>query len=43
MFAKYDKSGDGTLDLMELFELMHGNRNAMDPFGVSMSHRPTSI
>ncbi|KKY32758.1 putative caleosin domain protein [Diaporthe ampelina] len=33
MFAKYGKSGDGTLTLGELFQLMHGNRNAMDPFG----------
>ncbi|KAG8162152.1 hypothetical protein KVR01_007917 [Diaporthe batatas] len=33
MFAKYDKKGDGTLTLTELFQLMHGNRNAADPFG----------
>lgn len=35
MFAKYDKKGDGTLTLAELFQLMHGNRNVADPFGVS--------
>lgn len=40
MFAKYDKSGDGTLTLWELFQLMSGNRNAMDPFGVSIALRP---
>lgn len=34
MFAKYDKEGDGTLTLRQLFDLMSGNRNAMDPFGV---------
>jgi len=33
MFAKYDKSGEGALTLKELFQLMHGNRNAADPYG----------
>ena len=42
MFAKHDKSGDGALTLTELFELMHGNCNVMDPFGESPNHRPTS-
>lgn len=42
MFTKYDKSGDGTLTLTDLFELMHGNRNVMDPFGVSMMLQPRS-
>ncbi|KAH8777400.1 Caleosin [Diaporthe sp. PMI_573] len=42
MIAKHDKSGDGALTLMELFQLMHGNCNVMDPFGESPNHRPTS-
>ncbi|KAF7173537.1 hypothetical protein CNMCM5623_005760 [Aspergillus felis] len=33
MFAKYDRDQDGSLTLGELFEMMHGNRCAMDPFG----------
>lgn len=35
MFAKYDVDHDGTLTFGELFKLMQGNRNAVDPFGVS--------
>ncbi|GAQ09865.1 probable peroxygenase 3 [Aspergillus lentulus] len=33
MFAKYDRDQDGALTLGELFEMMHGNRCAADPFG----------
>ncbi|PKX97680.1 caleosin family protein [Aspergillus novofumigatus IBT 16806] len=33
MFAKYDRDQDGALTLGELFEMMHGNRCAVDPFG----------
>ncbi|GAQ46703.1 hypothetical protein AtubIFM55763_005967 [Aspergillus tubingensis] len=33
MFAKYDRDGDGALTLRELFDMMHGNRCAADPFG----------
>ncbi|KAI9372208.1 Caleosin related protein-domain-containing protein [Aspergillus egyptiacus] len=33
MFGKYDGDNDGTLTLRELFEMMHGNRCAADPFG----------
>jgi hypothetical protein len=33
MFAKYDGDQDGALTLGELFEMMHGNRCAADPFG----------
>ncbi|RAK95824.1 caleosin family protein [Aspergillus ibericus CBS 121593] len=33
MFAKYDHDGDGALSLRQLFEMMHGNRCAADPFG----------
>ena len=36
MFAKYDRDGDGALTLRELFDMMHGNRCAADPFGVCM-------
>lgn len=35
MFAKYDKDRDGALSGRELFDMMHGNRNVVDPFGVS--------
>lgn len=34
MFSKYDRDRDGALSLGELFEMMHGNRCAADPFGV---------
>jgi peroxygenase len=34
MFAKYDRDEDGALSLGELFEMMHGQRCAADPFGV---------
>ncbi|KAH3190738.1 hypothetical protein KXV92_003191 [Aspergillus fumigatus] len=33
VFAKYDRDHDGALTLGELFEMMQGNRCAMDPFG----------
>lgn len=33
IFSKYDKEGDGTLTLRELFDLMHGQRGPVDPFG----------
>ncbi|KAL4868384.1 hypothetical protein BDV12DRAFT_102878 [Aspergillus spectabilis] len=33
MFSKYDKDHDGALTFWELFDMMHGNRCAMDPFG----------
>ncbi|OJJ57330.1 hypothetical protein ASPSYDRAFT_46471 [Aspergillus sydowii CBS 593.65] len=33
MFSKYDRDRDGALSLGELFEMMHGNRCAADPFG----------
>lgn len=36
MFAKYDEEHDGSLSLRQLFNLMKGNRNAVDPFGVSL-------
>lgn len=35
MFAKYARENCGYLTLGELFDLMKGNRNAVDPFGVS--------
>lgn len=35
LFAKYDRDHDDALTFGELLDLMHGNRNAMDPFGVS--------
>lgn len=35
MFAKYDTDRDGTLTFRQLRQLMSGNRNAVDPFGVS--------
>lgn len=34
LFAKYDRKGDGTLTLGEIINLMHGQRVAVDPFGV---------
>jgi peroxygenase len=34
MFAKYDGDQDGALTFGELFNMMHGNRCAADPFGV---------
>lgn len=40
MFAKYDKDGDGALSRRELFDIMHGNRNVVDPFGVSQVPEP---
>ncbi|KAL4793904.1 Caleosin related protein-domain-containing protein [Aspergillus venezuelensis] len=33
MFSKFDKDYDGALTLGELFDMMHGNRCAADPFG----------
>ncbi|CBF78379.1 hypothetical protein AN8591.2 [Aspergillus nidulans FGSC A4] len=33
MFAKYDGDQDGALTFGELFNMMHGNRCAADPFG----------
>ncbi|KAL4994230.1 Caleosin related protein-domain-containing protein [Aspergillus recurvatus] len=33
MFAKYDGDKDGALTFGELFDMMHGNRCAADPFG----------
>ncbi|KAL4912417.1 Caleosin related protein-domain-containing protein [Aspergillus aurantiobrunneus] len=33
MFAKYDRDHDGALTFTELFDMMHGNRCAADPFG----------
>ncbi|KAL4936799.1 hypothetical protein BDV06DRAFT_227559 [Aspergillus oleicola] len=33
MFSKYDKDHTGALTLNELFDMMHGNRCAIDPFG----------
>ncbi|KAL4879955.1 Caleosin related protein-domain-containing protein [Aspergillus karnatakaensis] len=33
LFAKYDKDRDGALGFWEVFEMMHGNRYAGDPFG----------
>ncbi|CAN8104562.1 unnamed protein product [Discula destructiva] len=33
MFAKYDEDHDDSLTLRQLFNLMQGNRNAVDPFG----------
>lgn len=35
MFAKYDPDCTGALSLGQLFGMMGGNRNAVDPFGVS--------
>lgn len=40
MFAKYDRDGDGALTLRELFDMMHGNRCAADPFGVCSLFSP---
>ena len=40
MFSKYDKDGKGALTLSELFDLMHGNRCAVDPFGVCAYLKP---
>lgn len=37
VFAKYDKEGDGTLTLREMFDMMSGQRVAADPFGVRQS------
>lgn len=39
MFAKYDRRGDGTLTFLELLDLIKGNRNVVDPFGVSFQHQ----
>lgn len=36
VFAKYDRDHDGVLTLGELFEMVQGNRCAMDPFGVGL-------
>merc|ERR1711964_401597 len=33
LFSKYDKTGTGSLSLRELFDMMHGHRCAVDPFG----------
>lgn len=33
MFSKYNKHGDGTLTLSELFTMIKGHRCAADPFG----------
>ncbi|KAL3439885.1 Caleosin related protein-domain-containing protein [Aspergillus insuetus] len=33
MFSKYDRDHDGALTFRELFDMMHGNRCAADPFG----------
>lgn len=43
MFAKYDGDGDGALTFRELFHLMSGNRNAVDPFGVSARLNPGPV
>lgn len=40
MFSKYDCDGDGALTFGELFEMMHGNRCAADPFGVCLLSSP---
>ena len=37
LFSKYDKNGTGSLSLRELFDLMHGQRCATDPFGVGIA------
>lgn len=37
MFSKYNKNGDGTLTLGELFKMIKGHRCAADPFGVRSS------
>ncbi|KAL1869025.1 hypothetical protein Plec18167_008028 [Paecilomyces lecythidis] len=33
IFSKYDKDGDGALNLKEMFSMMAGHRCAADPFG----------
>ncbi|CAI4220081.1 unnamed protein product [Parascedosporium putredinis] len=33
MFSKWDNDKDGALGLKDLFEMMHANRDVMDPFG----------
>ena len=37
VFSKYDKEGDGTLTLREMFDMMSGQRVVADPFGVRPS------
>jgi hypothetical protein len=39
MFSKYDRDHDGALTFRELFDMMHGNRCAADPFGVRTPSR----
>lgn len=43
MFAKYDRDHDDALTFGQLLELMKGNRNAMDPFGVSTHFKAESV
>jgi len=33
IFSKWDSDGDGSLTFRELFDMIRGNRNAVDPFG----------
>lgn len=40
LFSKYDKTGTGSLSLRELFDMMHGHRCAVDPFGVGDTTLP---
>jgi len=40
LFSKYDKTGTGSLSLRELFDMMHGHRCAVDPFGVGATTLP---